>query len=146
MVGQICWLEVPCKSVPRAAAFYSAVLGWACADPEKGTPAPSPGTESVHMFKCGLLTGAFTKMASEEDVASVADSGSPGRMPVLATYFVQSIDEALAKVEEAGGKVHVYVASLSDVDNLLETVLTTSLQSQDRDWRQYGLVCSLHRY
>lgn len=29
-LGQICWLQVPCTSVPRAAAFYSSVLGWKC--------------------------------------------------------------------------------------------------------------------
>lgn len=109
MIGQIWWLEVPCKSVPRAAGFYSAVLGWKCPDPEKGTPARAPGIEMVHVFNCGMLNGAFSKMASEDDVASVADSAKQGRMPVLATYLVQTIDETLAKVEEAGGKVHVYV-------------------------------------
>lgn len=112
MIGQIWWLEVPCKSVPRAAAFYSAVLGWKCPDPEKGNPAPAPGIETAHPFNCGMLRGAFSKMASEDDIASVADSGNQGRMPVLATYLVQTIDETLAKVEEAGGKVHVYVAHL----------------------------------
>jgi predicted enzyme related to lactoylglutathione lyase len=121
MIGQIWWLEVPCKSVPRAAAFYSAVLGWTCADPEKGSPAPAPGTESVHVFKCGLLTGAFAKMAAEDDVASAADAAHPGRMPVLATYLVASIDEALAKVEKVGGKVHVYVAWLFRHHNARKT-------------------------
>lgn len=109
MVGQICWLEVPVKSAPRAAAFYSAVLGWKCPDPEKGTPAPSPGTESIHMFNCGRLTGAFTKMASDDGVASVADAANPGRISVLATYMVESVDETLGKIEQAGGKVHLYV-------------------------------------
>lgn len=107
MIGQIWWLEVPCKAVPRAAAFYSAVLGWKCPDPEKGNPAPAPGVETAHPFKCGMLNGAFAKMASEDGVASVASSADQGRMPVLATYLVQSIDETLAKVVEAGGKVHV---------------------------------------
>ncbi|KAJ9130174.1 hypothetical protein NKR19_g10005 [Coniochaeta hoffmannii] len=107
MIGQILWLEVPCKSVSRAAAFYSAVLGWNCPDPEEGKPSPAPGLETAHPFKCGILKGAFSKMASEDDVASVADSANQARMPVLATYLVHSIDETLAKVQEAGGKVHV---------------------------------------
>jgi predicted enzyme related to lactoylglutathione lyase len=107
MIGQILWVEVPCKSVPRAAAFYSAVLGWKCPDTEKGNPAPAPGIETAHPFNCGMLNGAFYKMASEDDVASVADSSNQGRMPVLATYLVSRIDGSLAKVQEAGGKVHV---------------------------------------
>ncbi|KAB5515208.1 hypothetical protein GE09DRAFT_980088 [Coniochaeta sp. 2T2.1] len=107
MIGQIWWLEVPCKSVPRAAAFYAAVLGWKCPDPEKGNPAPAPGVATAHPFNCGMLNGAFAKMASDDDVASVADAANQGRMPVLATYLVASIDDTLAKVEEAGGRVHV---------------------------------------
>jgi predicted enzyme related to lactoylglutathione lyase len=107
MVGQILFLQVPCKSVPRAAAFYKAVLGWTCPDPDKGNPARAPGMQTMHPFNCGLLNGSFAKMASDDDVARVADSASLGRMPALATYFVLSIDETLAKVERARGKVHM---------------------------------------
>jgi predicted enzyme related to lactoylglutathione lyase len=109
LTGQICWLQVPCTSVPRAAALYSSVLGWKCTDTEKGNPSAAPGTESVHHFTCCLLNGTFAKMAGDGGVATVADAGNLDRMPVLATYYVGDIGDTLRKVEQAGGKVHVYV-------------------------------------
>lgn len=104
MVGQMWWLEVPCN---RVAAFYAAALGWKYPDPEKGNSAPAPGMETAHPFNCGLLNGTFSRMVSDNDVAAVVDSVDHGRMPVLAKYLVESIDETLAKIQDAGKKVDV---------------------------------------
>ena len=69
------------------------------------------GTDAVHMFSNGKLNGAFVKMSKPEDVATVADAAHPAKAGVLASYLVASIEETLKKVEEAGGRVHVYVFS-----------------------------------
>ncbi|SPQ26225.1 b74375f8-e0a9-43bc-ad4c-6d87b52f8971 [Thermothielavioides terrestris] len=108
--GEICWLEVPCTDIDRALSFYSAVLGWESANPE-GCPSPLPGpmegTDAVHMFRRGRMHGAFVKMSSPDGVAAVVDAAHPAKAPVLASYNVSSIEETLAKVEAAGGRVHV---------------------------------------
>lgn len=67
------------------------------------------GTDAVHMFKTSKLSGAFVKMSKPEGVATVADAAHPARTAVLASFFVPSIEETLKKVEDAGGRVHVYV-------------------------------------
>ncbi len=110
-VGEICWLEVPCNDVARVASFYTAVLGWQSADPASSPPRPGAleGADAVHMFTSGKLSGAFVKMGKPEDVAVVADAAHPAKSAVLAYYYVASIEETLKKVEEAGGRVHVYV-------------------------------------
>ncbi len=110
-LGEICWLEVPCNDVARVASFYTTVLGWKSADPASSPPLPGAmeGNDAVHMFSGGKLNGAFVKMSKPEDVAAVADAAHPAKAGVLASYFVASIEETLKKVEEAGGRVHVYV-------------------------------------
>lgn len=65
------------------------------------------GMETAHPFNCGLLNGTFSRMVSDNDVAAVVDSVDHGRMPVLAKYLVESIDETLAKIQDAGKKVDV---------------------------------------
>jgi predicted enzyme related to lactoylglutathione lyase len=115
-LGEICWLEVPCNDIARVVGFYSTVLGWDSPDPASSPP-PQPGamegTDAVHMFTHGKLNGAFVKMTKPEDVAAVADPAHPAKAGVLASYLVSSIEETLKKVEDAGGRVHVYVLFLN---------------------------------
>jgi predicted enzyme related to lactoylglutathione lyase len=107
MHGQICWFEVPVTSVSRAAAFYTAVLGWNCDVEAK--PSPAVGISSVHMFSKGALHGAFLLVADEDAVAKIADPKRPEVSGPVATFMVSNIDETLKKVEAAGGKSHMYV-------------------------------------
>jgi predicted enzyme related to lactoylglutathione lyase len=74
-----------------AVAFYSGLFGW---DLEDAMPPGSPG----HYFIARLRGG---------DVAAVASQNEGGPpMPVWNTYiWVESADEAAAKVRDAGGKV-----------------------------------------
>ena len=102
---------MPCTDIARVASFYNTVLGWKSPDPASNPPLPGAmeGTDAVHMFSNGKLNGAFVKMSKPEDVATVADAAHPAKAGVLASYLVASIEETLKKVEEAGGRVHVYV-------------------------------------
>ena len=102
---------MPCNDIARVASFYTTVLGWKSADPASNPALPGAmeGNDAVHMFSSGKLSGAFVKMSKPEDVAVVADAAHPAKTGVLASYYVASIEETLKKVEEAGGRVHVYV-------------------------------------
>lgn len=93
--------------VPRAAGFYKAVLDWECPSVAQGTPSPLTPAKSAHPFRRGLLNGAFLLV---DQVPSVADSSNPGRTGPVATFGVANIDDTLAKVQKAGGKVFLYVA------------------------------------
>ncbi|KAK3898323.1 hypothetical protein C8A05DRAFT_38088 [Staphylotrichum tortipilum] len=109
--GAICWLEVPCTSLPRAVAFYTAVLGWSSADPSSTPLGPGvlEGNAGLHMFTGGggQLNGAFVVMSKPEGVAVVADEGDIAKMGVLPSYRVESVEETLGRVVENGGRVHV---------------------------------------
>lgn len=102
---------MPCNDISRVVSFYTTVLGWESADPASSPSLPGAmeGTDAVHMFKTGKLSGAFVKMSKPEGVATVADAAHPAKTAVLASFFVASIEETLKKVEDAGGRVHVYV-------------------------------------
>lgn len=103
--GTICWLEIPVTDVARAAAFYNAVLGWTCLQPteEQGRPSPGDPNVTVHMFTHGeSLHGAFLRMPSTSCIADNTKISG-----VVASFKVEEVTQALAKVVEQEGKVHV---------------------------------------
>ena len=103
--GTMCWLEIPATDIPRVAAFYNAVLGWTClqATEEQGTPSPQDPKVTVHMFThAGTLNGAFLHQPSGSSITDNTKAAS-----VIATFKVEDVAEALAKVEEKGGKIHL---------------------------------------
>ncbi|GKT60477.1 glyoxalase bleomycin resistance protein dioxygenase [Colletotrichum tofieldiae] len=102
--GQMCFLEVPVSDPVRAAAFYTAVLGWNCA--EAGMPSPTPGIKTVHFFNKGELHGGFLLMEDGNQIAG-HDAARPERMAVLPTFCVRDIEGSVAEVERLGGRVHV---------------------------------------
>ncbi|KAK3374687.1 hypothetical protein B0H63DRAFT_496116 [Podospora didyma] len=120
-LGEICWVEVPVTNVGRAVSFYRAVLGWQTEDAkptpdataDEKPPSPVPGIDIVHFFSKGRLNGAFVKVSDESSLALVADEENPHKMPPLAYYLVESVDETLKKVELAGGRVHVPKTAIS---------------------------------
>lgn len=105
MYGQACWLEVPVTSASRAAAFYTAVLGWDC--PVDCAPAPVVGVKSVHFFNKGPLHGAFLLMPDEDAVVRTADPKRLEKSATVTSFMVANIEETLKKVEAAGGKCHM---------------------------------------
>lgn len=102
---------MPCTDLARVVSFYTTVLGWESADPAStpALPGAMEGTDAVHMFKSAKLSGAFVKMSKPEGVAAVADAANPAKTSVLTSFYVAGIEETLKKVEDSGGRVHVYV-------------------------------------
>jgi predicted enzyme related to lactoylglutathione lyase len=133
--GTICWLEIPATDIPRVATFYNAVLGWTCSQPtvEQGTPSPVDASMTVHMFThAGSLHGAFIRVTSVTSIVDLENKSSAG---VLASFRVENLEQALNKVVESGGKVHVYVMcpdSLYLVSPLPRFNLEADVESEDR--------------
>jgi hypothetical protein len=89
--GVPCWVDVHQSDPAAVAPFYSGLFGW---DIEETMPAEAPGSYLMARIRGG-------------DVAAISSPppGAPPR-PVWNTYInVDSVDETVAKVEAAGGKV-----------------------------------------
>ena len=96
--GHVCWLEIPVTDSTRAINFYRSVFSWDCK--EHSMPSPLSGVQQLNFFSSGSLNGAFLTV-SEEQMAGATKQG------VVASYAVASIDDTLAKIQSAGGKVVV---------------------------------------
>ncbi|TPX15788.1 uncharacterized protein E0L32_000122 [Thyridium curvatum] len=111
MTGQIIFLSVPVLDVARAAAFYATVLSWeTTTDASSSTPAAPNGVLSTHPFQKGMLRGAFLRVADPAglvDVAGASSDSSKTRLVPICTFAVDSVAEALRRVEAAGGRVHI---------------------------------------
>lgn len=99
-------------SANRAAAFYTGVLGWECHTllPTVPSGAANGSPATIHMFRkaCGghnRLRGAFIQVP-EECLIRGWEAGSPGKMAVLTTFAVASIEGTLGRVVEMGGRLH----------------------------------------
>ncbi len=92
-VGAMSWNELSTREPDKAAAFYSALLGWTTED---------DGTGYVVFKNQGRMNGGMMQM-----------DDSYGDMPAhWLTYFsVADIDAVVAKVPTLGGKVHTEVIS-----------------------------------
>jgi predicted enzyme related to lactoylglutathione lyase len=89
--GVPCWVDTSQPDPERAAGFYSDLFGWDCEDV---MPPDAPGRY-------------FMARIRGEDVAAVGSQPEGGPpMALWNTYvWVDSADEAAAKVREAGGQV-----------------------------------------
>ena len=89
--GVPCWVDTSQPDAEAAAAFYSSLFGW---DLEDAMPPGSAGKYLIARLHGG-------------DVAAIASL--PEGTPPMATWntyvWVESADEAAAKVLEAGGRV-----------------------------------------
>ncbi|KAF5565476.1 hypothetical protein FNAPI_1638 [Fusarium napiforme] len=100
-LGQICWLEVPVRDVPRAKAWYMELFGWEfLPEPQK---AIGDCVKSMHFFNKGkTLHGAF--MEHDEEYHAINNNpDKPGALPVLPTLCVLDCEETLAKANAIGG-------------------------------------------
>lgn len=89
--GVPCWVDTAQPDPEAAAAFYGGLFGW---EFEDRMPADAPG----HYFVAQLRGRDVAAVGSQQAGASPA--------PVWNTYvWVDSADEAVAKVKEAGGGV-----------------------------------------
>nr|RBQ83962.1 hypothetical protein FVER53263_02754 [Fusarium verticillioides] len=102
-LGQICWLEVPVRDVPRAKALYMDLFGWEFVpEPQK---AVADCVKSMHFFSKGkTLHGAFLEHDDEYHVIN-NNPDKPGALPVLPTLCVLDCEETLAKANAIGVKM-----------------------------------------
>src|SRR2546423_5548720 len=90
--GVPCWVAAVHDDPERAAAFYTELLGW---ETESLMPADHPGD----YFLCRLNGRRVAAVVSQH-------GAPPPPEPVWGTYlWVDSADDAAAKVREAGGSV-----------------------------------------
>jgi predicted enzyme related to lactoylglutathione lyase len=83
--GKVCYLEIPANQAQDSASFYSSIFGW---------KVRTRGDGSLAFDDTGCVSGTFVE---------TADRPSDER---TRTYImVDSIKEALQKIEARGGKV-----------------------------------------
>ena len=93
--GTPSWVDLATTDQDGAKTFYSSLLGWDWNDMDMGDGA----FYSMAQLKGKSAAGAYTQMQDERDM---------GIPPHWTTYItVDDVDATAAKVESAGGKVHV---------------------------------------
>ncbi|KAF4463906.1 hypothetical protein FALBO_9269 [Fusarium albosuccineum] len=104
-LGQICWLEIPVRDVPRAKKFYTELFGWEFVT-EPGKPVGNC-VKSMHFFNKGkTLHGAFLEHdESYHVINNIPDR--PAALPVLPTLCVQDCEKTLDKAAVEGGKTAI---------------------------------------
>ncbi|KAF3910988.1 hypothetical protein AA313_de0201485 [Arthrobotrys entomopaga] len=90
-----CWIEIPVKDMQRALKFYGEAFGWVATG--AGKP-ESPYQIVENPFK--NLHGALSLIPEDDHVA-----GTATRTSIKPYIGLNSVEEALAKVKEAGGEI-----------------------------------------
>jgi predicted enzyme related to lactoylglutathione lyase len=99
-MNSIVHFEIPVNNMDAAKKFYQEAFDWELSDNDMGdgtnytTATTTPVGENFMPTKPGAINGAL--IPRDKDF----------KTPVI-TVDVDSIDDAIAKVEKAGGKLHV---------------------------------------
>ncbi|GGK84768.1 hydroxylase [Sphaerisporangium melleum] len=96
--GVPCWVDLASPDLPVSAAFYEALFGWRA------------------VFDSGAETGLYGRFVQDGKlVAGIGPTFAPGRPSAWNTYFATADAVSVAeKVQEAGGRVQVGPAQVSD--------------------------------
>ncbi|PVH85434.1 hypothetical protein DL98DRAFT_583530 [Cadophora sp. DSE1049] len=125
--GSITWTEIPATDMSRVQKFYSDVFGWTYV----GMPPmlDANGEPTFVMYNKGTTNGGFVKVEPEDLLSAALHPGNDEKkkLSVRNTITVDSVDESLKKVEEAGGKLYIpkvqlpndmgFVAYFTDSEN-----------------------------
>ncbi|KAI9805712.1 MAG: hypothetical protein M1833_005205 [Piccolia ochrophora] len=109
--GTPCWLHIPAHSVPRARQFYASLLNWTYAPSSEEYPAEEMAMivyPHAKLNEAGFMGGILrVKEGKGEQVWANTGGVAEGKKPVapLVYTWVDSVDDAVAKVEGLGGKV-----------------------------------------
>ncbi|KAH0542334.1 hypothetical protein FGG08_003271 [Glutinoglossum americanum] len=95
--GSPCWIEIPATNVGRAKTFYVDVFNWTFKPATEAYPADRIAMFSVPDPKLSGLGGGIVNVGSAEH--------KPGSGGSVVYLWVDSIEETLAKVKNAGGSV-----------------------------------------
>jgi uncharacterized protein len=101
--GTPCWIDIGVADMPKAKAFYSALLGWEIIDgpPEAG---------GYSMCEIG-----------GQQVAGIGPKMGPADMPTFWTTYLATddADETAAKIRAAGGQIMMEPYDVMDVGRML---------------------------
>ncbi|KAH6715237.1 hypothetical protein DL95DRAFT_382551 [Leptodontidium sp. 2 PMI_412] len=109
IAGSITWTEIPATDMVRVQKFYSEVFGWTY----DGMPPmlDADGTPHFVMFNKGRTNGGFVRVAPEDFLSAALHpqngDGGKKKLSVRNTITVDSVDETMKKVEEAGGELYI---------------------------------------
>lgn len=100
-MNKVVHFEIPTDDHPRAKRFYAEVFGWGVQDMPTGEDVytfaiTSPVDENFQHQEPGAINGGMFKRSPQLPITS----------PVI-TIGVDSIDEHLRRIEEAGGSTEV---------------------------------------
>ena len=95
------WIQIPAFDVPRATGFYKSALSFHIRAFE---PGKSDSADVAHFsfpdtpFQ-NILTGGIMKRKPEHSTPDPRETG-----PAVLYFYVENLEETIAKVIEAGGK------------------------------------------
>ncbi|KAI9881466.1 MAG: hypothetical protein M1830_000028 [Pleopsidium flavum] len=105
--GSPVWIEIPALDVERAKQFYTAVFAWTF---QPGTDDYPENKLAMFAYPGSKVSGGIAKVeddAKRETMRQAIAAGKSGKCPggMLTFFYVESIEEALEKVEKAGGRI-----------------------------------------
>ncbi|KAH7393146.1 hypothetical protein BKA64DRAFT_675407 [Cadophora sp. MPI-SDFR-AT-0126] len=107
VTGSITWTEIPATDMSRVQKFYSDVFGWTY---DGMSPMlDENGSPTFVMFNKGTTNGGFVKVQPEDLLTASLHPDNDGKkkLSVRNTISVDSVDDSLGKIEEAGGKLYI---------------------------------------
>jgi uncharacterized protein len=110
------WVDLQTTDQPAAKTFYTALFGWGYDDQPMSEASDAP------MYSMARLGGQYVAAIAPQS-PDLAEAGAP---PMWNTYIaVDSVDDAAAKVDEAGGEVMMEPFDVTDAGRMAY-VLDTS--------------------
>lgn len=103
--GTPCWTYIPAHSVERARKFYGTLFDWTYRDNTEAYPAEQIAMVRVPDDRVTKLniSGGIVKVKDGETI--LTPHVKTGEQATVVFLWVNNVDEVLAKVEAAGGKI-----------------------------------------
>ncbi|KAI9861549.1 MAG: hypothetical protein M1813_005159 [Trichoglossum hirsutum] len=125
LYGSPCWIEIPATEVSRAKKFYADVFNWTFKPATETYPESMIAMFSVPDPKLSGLGGGIINVSDAQH--------KPGKGGSVIYLWVDSIEEALAKIKGAGGSVvqekspegdHGFLAKFADTEGNVHGIYT----------------------
>ena len=105
-------MEIPATDMSRSQAFYKTVFGWEFASPSK----IPEGITYAMLSKPGTkLAGGMLCVNEGNLIQPKVDSEGKGQATIRITICVEEVDDALKRIEAAGGVIISYVLWIMSV-------------------------------
>jgi predicted enzyme related to lactoylglutathione lyase len=103
--GDVCWVEIPATDMSRGQAFYKTVFGWEFASP----PSMPEGTYAMFSKPGTKLAGGMYPIKEGDLIQPKVNSEGKGQATNRIITRVEEVDDALKRIEAAGGAIISYV-------------------------------------